>query len=62
MEWTAGAFTLNPGSQLSGTGLYRINGGTVVGNTDLAVGNLDLVGIGSVFSSSAKSRPSRNDP
>ena len=45
VEWTGGTFTLNPGAQLSGAGLYKINGigATVAGNADLTVQNLDLV-------------------
>jgi hypothetical protein len=37
-----GAYTLNPGAQLNGTGLYRVSGGGLVANTDLSVQNLDL--------------------
>jgi hypothetical protein len=43
VEWTGGTFTLDSGAQLNGTGLYRINGGSVTFNTDLVVANLDLV-------------------
>src|SRR5256885_7669850 len=44
VEWIAGSFTLNAGSQLNGAGLYKINGvsATVTGNTSLTVENLDL--------------------
>ena len=44
VEWTGGTFTLNPGAQLSGAGLYRINGvsAAVLGNGDVTVQNLDL--------------------
>lgn len=43
VEWTGGMF-LNPGSQLNGGGLYRINAGaSLVANTDLSVSNLDLM-------------------
>ncbi len=45
LEWAGGTFTLNPGAQLNGAGLYRIAGsGTVVSDGDLTVQNLDLVG------------------
>jgi hypothetical protein len=44
VEWTSGTFTLNAGAQLNGTGLYRINGGTLTANTSLAADNLDLIG------------------
>lgn len=43
VEWTGGTFTLNPGGQLSGDGLYRINAGTVTANTNLAIEKLDLI-------------------
>jgi hypothetical protein len=43
VEWTGGTFTLNPGTQLSGDGLYRINLGTMTANTNLAVERLDLI-------------------
>jgi autotransporter family porin len=43
VEWTAGTFALNAGSQLNGSGLYRINGGTLISALDMAVGNLDLL-------------------
>jgi len=43
VEWTGGTFTLNPGAQLNGDGLYRINAGTVTANTNFAVSNLDLI-------------------
>jgi hypothetical protein len=43
VEWTGATFTLNPGAQLNGAGLYRINGGTVNFNTDIPVRNLDLL-------------------
>jgi hypothetical protein len=43
VEWTGGGFTLNPGAQLNGAGLYRINGGNVTANASLTVENLDLV-------------------
>jgi hypothetical protein len=54
VEWTGGTFTLNPGAQLSGAGLYRLNGisAIVVGNEDLAVENLDLVNGSSTWSGS----------
>jgi hypothetical protein len=41
LEWS-GTFTLTPGAQLNGAGLYKIIGGTLIGNTTLMVGNLDL--------------------
>ena len=50
VEWTGGTFTLNPGAQLSGAGLYRLNGGNVTANVDLAVENLDLVSAFSTLS------------
>jgi hypothetical protein len=43
MEWTGGTFTLNPGAQLNGAGLHKLNGGTVTANANLAVANLDLI-------------------
>ena len=43
VEWTGGTFTLNPGAPLNGTGLYRLNGGSVTATADLTVENLDLV-------------------
>ena len=42
MEWN-GAFTLRPGAQLNGVGLYRINNGRLSLNTAVAVNNLDLL-------------------
>lgn len=47
VDWTANAFTLNPGAQLNGAGLYKINVGsvTLTCNTNVAVENLDLLGI-----------------
>src|SRR5206468_2119033 len=36
-------FTLNPGAQLNGAGLYRIDGTTVNFNTGIAMQNLDLL-------------------
>ncbi len=50
VEWTSGTFTLNPGAQLNGSGLYRLNGGNVTANLDLAVENLDLVSAFSTLS------------
>jgi hypothetical protein len=35
---------LNPGAQLNGQGLYRINAGTVAANADVAIGKLDMLG------------------
>jgi hypothetical protein len=43
VEWTGGTFTLNPGVQINGTGLYRINGGTLTANANSSVENFDLV-------------------
>jgi hypothetical protein len=43
VEWTGGSFTLNPGAQLNGDGLYRINAGTVTANANLAIEKLDLI-------------------
>lgn len=43
VEWTGGAFTLNPGAQLNGAGLYKLNGGNVTADANLTVENLDLV-------------------
>ena len=42
VELNSGALTLAAGAQLNGSGLYRINGGTMVANTDLSVSNFDL--------------------
>jgi hypothetical protein len=44
VEWigNSSTFTLSPGAVLSGSGLYRIGGGTVAFNADVAVQNLDL--------------------
>ena len=52
MEWTGRSFTLNPGAQLNGPGLYRINGigANVVGNGDVTVQNFDLVNGSSTLS------------
>jgi YD repeat-containing protein len=44
VEWTGGTFTLNPGAQLNGAGLYRINGATLTCNADPTVANLDMSG------------------
>lgn len=44
--WDTGTFMLNPGVQLLGTGLYKTAGGTLLGNTDVVVANLDLTGGG----------------
>jgi immunoglobulin I-set domain protein/List-Bact-rpt repeat protein len=47
VEWTTTAFTLNPGAQLNGAGLYKINGAgaALTCNTTATVENLDLLGI-----------------
>ena len=37
------SFLLDPGAELNGVGLYRIGGGTVTFNTDVAVQNLELI-------------------
>jgi hypothetical protein len=52
VEWTGRTFTLNPGAQLNGTGLYRINGisTAVAGNGDVTVQNFDLVNGSSTLS------------
>jgi len=50
VEWTSGTFTLNSGAQLNGAGLYRLNGGNLPANLDLAVENLDLVSAFSTLS------------
>ncbi len=42
VEWTAGTFTLNPGAQLNGAGLYRLNAGNVTAGANLIVENLDV--------------------
>jgi len=42
VEWTAGTFTLNPGAQLNGSGLYRLNAGNVTADASPSVENLDL--------------------
>jgi hypothetical protein len=41
----SGAFTLNPGAQLNGAGLYKVSGGSLVANTNVWLQNLDLAGI-----------------
>lgn len=45
MEWTGRSFALNPGAQLNGPGLYRINGtsANVAVNGDVSIQNFDLV-------------------
>ncbi|HWW02285.1 MAG TPA: hypothetical protein VNZ64_21465 [Candidatus Acidoferrum sp.] len=43
VELTSGMLTLIPGAQLNGGGLYRLNGGALLANTDLSVSNLDYV-------------------
>jgi hypothetical protein len=43
VEWIGGTFTLAPGAQLNGAGLYLLNGGNVTADANLAVENLDLV-------------------
>jgi hypothetical protein len=43
VEWTGGTFTLNPGAQLNGNGLYRLNDGNVTADPSLTVENLDIV-------------------
>jgi hypothetical protein len=46
VEWADGGytFTFAPGAQLNGIGIYRINSGTLLANTDLSVANFDFVG------------------
>lgn len=41
--YTASVFILNPGAQLTGDGLYRINGADLIANANLAVSNLDML-------------------
>ncbi len=43
VDWTGGTFTLNPGAELVGDGLYRINGATLTCNTGTSVQNLNLL-------------------
>jgi hypothetical protein len=43
VELYSGTLTLVPGAQLNGGGLYRLNGGVLLANTDLSVSNLDYV-------------------
>src|SRR6185436_1915369 len=50
VEWTSGTFTLNPGAQLNGAGLYKLNVGNVTANANLTVTNLDLVNFNSTLS------------
>jgi hypothetical protein len=45
VELDSGTVTLAPGAQLNGGGLYRINGGTMLANTDLSVSNLALANV-----------------
>jgi hypothetical protein len=42
IEWTAGGFALNPGVQLNGLGLYKVNGATVTGNASFTASNFDI--------------------
>jgi hypothetical protein len=44
VEWTANIFTLTAGAQLNGAGLYKLTGGTLTCNTNVAVDNLDVAG------------------
>ena len=45
VEWSSGGtFTLSPGTQLNGAGLYRIDTSTLACNTAIGVANLDLEG------------------
>ena len=47
MEWSSGPYTLNPGAQLNGVGLYQINGNaSLIASTDVALQNLNLVASG----------------
>jgi hypothetical protein len=44
VDWTgSGTFTVSSGALLNGSGLYKVSGGTLTLNTDLAVQNLDLL-------------------
>jgi len=43
VEQDSGTFTLLPGAQLNGEGLYRLNGGVLVDDIDLTVTNLDYL-------------------
>jgi len=43
VEWTGGTFTLSPGAQLNGAGLYRLNAGNVTADANLIVENLDVL-------------------
>jgi hypothetical protein len=44
VEWTVtGTYTLTPGAQLKGSGLYRINGSTLACNGAVSVANLDML-------------------
>jgi hypothetical protein len=43
VEWTGGTFMLNPGAQLNGAGLYRLNAGNVTADANLTVENLDVL-------------------
>jgi hypothetical protein len=43
VDWTFGTFTLNPGAQLNGTGIFRLDGATLNGNTNLAPNNFDII-------------------
>jgi hypothetical protein len=52
VEWTGGTFTLNPGAQLSGSGLYKLNGGSLNADVPLTVENLDVVSGGSTWGGS----------
>lgn len=56
VEWTGGTFTLNPGAQLGGSGIYRVNGinATVLGNGDLPVDNMELVNGSSTWGGSGR--------
>lgn len=42
VDWSGSVYTLNPGAQLNGAGLYRVSGGTLTCNTDVSILNLDL--------------------
>src|SRR5205814_128371 len=62
VQWIGGSFTLNPGAQLNGSGLYKIAGGVVVANSPVALLNLDLTsgalnGSGTVTINNAMSWP-----
>jgi hypothetical protein len=42
VDCSGSVYTLNPGAQLNGAGIYRVSGGTLTCNTDVSILNLDL--------------------